>query len=325
MHTIIGNDIKKAGQYLMNGELVAIPTETVYGLAGNALDENAVVKIFEAKNRPAFNPLIVHVANWLSAERYVENIPVKATLLAEKFTPGPLTFLLPKKNTIPDIVTAGSRQVAIRIPNHPLTLDLLESLDFPLAAPSANPFGYISPTTAAHVLEGLSGKIPYILDGGAANIGLESTIIGFDEQQRVLLYRSGGISAEQIEQLLKEKITAAISAPQTNPATSGQLKSHYAPHTPLYRGDIAVLKERFAGKKIATISFYKQFDGINADRQFVLSKSGSLAEAAKNLFTVLRQTDKLNVDVILAEIFPDEGIGRAINDRLGKAQAENKI
>lgn len=309
----------------MNGELVAIPTETVYGLAGNALDENAVVKIFEAKNRPAFNPLIVHVANWLSAERYVENIPVKATLLAEKFTPGPLTFLLPKKNTIPDIVTAGSRQVAIRIPNHPLTLDLLESLDFPLAAPSANPFGYISPTTAAHVLEGLSGKIPYILDGGAANIGLESTIIGFDEQQRVLLYRSGGISAEQIEQLLKEKITAAISAPQTNPATSGQLKSHYAPHTPLYRGDIAVLKERFAGKKIATISFYKQFDGINADRQFVLSKSGSLAEAAKNLFTVLRQTDKLNVDVILAEIFPDEGIGRAINDRLGKAQAENKI
>jgi len=325
MQTIVGEDIEKARQYLMNGELVGIPTETVYGLAGNALDENAVVKIFEAKNRPAFNPLIIHVGSWDMVEKYVATVPAKARLLAAAFTPGPLTFLLPKKNTVPDIVTAGSDRVAIRIPNHPLTLALLQSLDFPLAAPSANPFGYISPVTAQHVLEGLSGKIPYILDGGAAQVGLESTIIGFDEQENVQLYRTGGISAEQVEAVLNEKITPAKTSPQKNPETSGQLKSHYAPHTPLYIGDIEVLKKQFEGKKIATITFTRQFEGIDEPTQFVLSRSGSLAEAAKNLFTALRETDKLKVDVILAEKFPDEGIGRAINDRLGRAQAENKV
>lgn len=309
----------------MNGELVAIPTETVYGLAGNALDENTVIKIFEAKNRPAFNPLIIHVGSWQMVEKYVTHIPAKAKLLAASFTPGPLTFLLPKNNTVPDIVTAGSDKVAIRIPNHPLTLALLNSIDFPLAAPSANPFGYISPTTALHVMEGLDGKIPYILDGGAANVGLESTIIGFDDQENVLLYRTGGISAEQIEAVLHEKIAAATTSPQKNPETSGQLKSHYAPHTPLYIGDIEALKEQFSGKRIATISFTKQFDGIDEAKQFILSNDGSLVEAAKNLFAVLRLTDKLKVDVILAERFPDEGIGRAINDRLGRAQADNKL
>lgn len=322
MHTIVSTDIEKAKQYLINGQLVAIPTETVYGLAANALNEDAVVKIFEAKNRPAFNPLIIHVGSWQAAEKYVTAIPAKAKLLAKKFTPGPLTFLLKKKNIIPDIVTAGSERVAIRIPNHPLTLALLQSLDFPLAAPSANPFGYISPTTAQHVLENLSGKIPYILDGGAATVGLESTIIGFDEKEQVLLYRSGGTGTEEIETLLNEKVLAAPTSPQKNLETSGQLKSHYAPHTPLYIGDIDELKKQFAGKQIASISFSKQFDGI--DKQFVLSKEGSLAEAAKNLFAALREIDGLKVAVILAEIFPDEGIGRAINDRLNRAKAENK-
>jgi len=174
MQTITGTNIIKAKQFLNTGEVVAIPTETVYGLAANALDTAAVIKIFEVKNRPSFNPLIVHCDSWQAAQNYVEHIPVKANLLAENFTPGPLTFLLPKKNNIPDLVTAGSEKVAIRVPNHPLTLSLLQSLDFPLAAPSANPFGYISPTTAKHVWESLNGKIPYILDGGAAKVGLES-------------------------------------------------------------------------------------------------------------------------------------------------------
>ncbi len=325
MHTIIGNDIEKARQHLINGDVVAIPTETVYGLAGNALNEDAVLKIFEAKNRPSFNPLIVHIANWRQAQEYVEYVPAKAKLLAAAFTPGPLTFLLQKKNTIPDLVTAGSDKVAIRIPKHPLTLELLDAIDFPLAAPSANPFGYISPVTAQHVLEGLDGKIPYILDGGAATVGLESTIIGFDENENVLLYRTGGISAEQVEELLKEKVTLAKLASEEHPETAGQLRSHYAPHTPLYVGDIDELKKQFEGKRIATISFMKQFEDIDEAKQFILSDNGSLDEAAKNLFTVLRLTDKLKVDVILAEQFPDEGIGRAINDRLGKAQAENKI
>ncbi len=323
MHTTVGNDIERAKSLLIHGEAVAIPTETVYGLAANALNEDAVLKIFAAKNRPSFNPLIVHVKNWDDAKKYVAHIPAKARLLAQQFTPGPLTFLLHKKNSIPDLVTAGSDKVAIRIPNHPLALALLNTLDFPLAAPSANPFGYISPTTAQHVLEGLDGKIPYILDGGAATVGLESTIIGFDDEESVLLYRTGGISAEQIEAVTNEKVTIAKLSPEENPATAGQLKSHYAPHTPLYVGDIEALKKQFAGKRTASISFTKSFDGI--EKQFVLSPEGSIAEAAKKLFAVLRAVDKLDVDVIVAELFPEEGIGRAINDRLKRAQAENKI
>ncbi len=323
MHTESGTDIEKAALLLMNGNVVAIPTETVYGLAGNALDEDAVLKIFEAKNRPSFNPLIVHVKNWEEAEKYTEQIPAKAKLLAGAFTPGPLTFLLPRKNNIPDLVTAGSDKVAIRIPNHPVALALLNKIDFPLAAPSANPFGYVSPTTAQHVYDGLHGKIPYILDGGAATVGLESTIIGFDKKGNVLLYRAGGISAEQIENTLHEKVTAARLENEQNPATAGQLKSHYATHKPLYVGNIEDLKKQFAGKKIAVISFAKQYAGV--DKQFVLSPDGSLAEAAKHLFAAMRETDKLEVDVVIAELFPEEGIGRAINERLGKARMENKM
>jgi len=323
MHTETGIDIEKAASLLMNGNVVAIPTETVYGLAGNALDEDAVLKIFEAKNRPSFNPLIVHVKNWEEAVKYTQQIPAKAKLLVDAFTPGPLTFLLPKKNTIPDLVTAGSDKVAIRIPSHPVALALLNAIDFPLAAPSANPFGYVSPTTAQHVYEGLQGKIPYILDGGAAEVGLESTIIGFDDDGNVLLYRNGGVSAEQIENLLGEKVVGAILASQENPSTAGQLKSHYATHKPLYVGNIDDLKKQFAGRKIAAISFQKHYGGV--DKHFVLSPAGNLSEAAKHLFAAMRETDKLDVDIVIAELFPEEGIGRAINDRLGKAQAANKI
>jgi L-threonylcarbamoyladenylate synthase len=266
----------------------------------------------------------VHCASWQAALQYVEHVPAKAHLLAEKFTPGPLTFLLQKKSNIPDLVTAGSEKVAVRIPNHPLTLSLLQSIDFPLAAPSANPFGYISPTTARHVAENLNGKIPYILDGGPAAVGLESTIIGFDENDRVLLYRSGGISTEEIENVINEKVLPAPSSPQKNPETSGQLKSHYAPNTPLYSGDIDAVKNKFEGKKIATISFTKKIEGIEPAYQFILSPEGNLHEAASNLFAALRKIDQLDADVILTEPFPNEGIGRAINDRLDRAKAENK-
>ena len=324
METKTGVDIVKAKQLLSNGELVAIPTETVYGLAANALNKDAVIKIFEVKNRPSFNPLIVHCDSWQTAQQYLQDVPQKAHLLAQKFSPGALTFLLKKHDIISDLVTAGSEKVAIRIPNHPLSLALLQSLDFPLAAPSANPFGYISPTTAAHVLENLNGKIPYILDGGPAAVGLESTIIGFDENGKVLLYRSGGISIEEIENVINEKIIPAALSSQENPATSGQLKSHYAPHTPLYIGDIDQLKNKFEGKKIAIISFKKSTAGVDSGFQFVLSPQGNLHEAASNLFAALRKIDQLGTDVILAELFPDEGIGRAINDRLNRATAANK-
>ena len=324
MQAIIGNDIEKAKWYLTNGDLVAIPTETVYGLAANALDEEAVIKIFEVKNRPQLNPLIVHCSSWQEATNYVQHIPAKAFLLAEKFTPGPITFLLDKKNSIPDIVTAGSAKVAIRIPNHPLTLALLKLLDFPLAAPSANPFGYISPTTAQHVLQNLSGKIPYILDGGSSAVGLESTIIGFDENDKVVLHRLGGTSIEAIEKTLGEKILLHQKEEKNVPETPGQLKSHYAPYTPLYTGDVNELIKKFEGNKIAVISFSKLYDGIAPGYQFILSPKNDLHEAAKNLFAALRTIYGLQADIILAEIFPEEGIGRAINDRLSRAKVENK-
>ncbi len=325
MQTLTGNDIYRAKRLLEQDELVAIPTETVYGLAANALNEGAVVKIFEAKNRPTFNPLIIHCSSWDKVALYVEEIPKKAAILAKAFTPGPITFLLSKKNIISDLVTAGSDKVAIRIPNHPLTLKLLELLNFPLAAPSANPFGYISPTTAAHVLESLGGKIPYILDGGPAIIGVESTIVGFNEAGHAVLYRSGGIGIEAIEEILNEKVIAATEIDSLTPETPGQLKSHYAPHTPLYTGNIEKMLPEWDDKKVAVISFTRHFKDIPTQQQFVLSPNGLLAEAAKNLFAALRKIDQLAFDVILAEIFPHEGIGRAINDRLHRAGAAFKL
>lgn len=324
MQTVIGTDIEKAKHFLNNGELVAIPTETVYGLAANALNTEAVLSIFEVKNRPTFNPLIVHCANWQVAQQYVKNVPTKAYLLAEKLMPGPLTFLLEKKEVIPDLVTAGSSKLAIRVPNHPLTLSLLKELNFPLAAPSANPFGYISPTSAHHVLQSLGGKIPYILDGGPSAVGLESTIVGFSENEEIILYRSGGVSIEDIERISGEKVLTANPVAVINPETSGRLKSHYAPDTALYVGDIEELKHQFANKKIAVISFANKYAGIEDGYQFVLSPSGNLHEAASNLFAALRKIDHLDASVILAEVFPNRGIGRAINDRLSRAKAENK-
>ena len=324
MDTITGTDIYLAQTLLRAGDLVAIPTETVYGLAANALNEDAVLKIFQVKNRPAFNPLIIHCSSWEKAGQYVNDVPDKAIVLARVFTPGPLTFLLRKNNMISDLVTAGSDKVAVRIPNHPLTQRLLELLDFPLAAPSANPFGYISPTNAGHVLKSLAGKIPYILDGGSAGIGVESTIIGFDENEQVILHRSGGISIEAMEAVLNEPIIIASEISTNKPLVPGQLKSHYAPYTPLYTGQVEKMLPEWINKKVATISFTKQFEAVPPQQQFILSPEGFLAEAAKNLFAALRSIDQLKVDVILAETFPNEGIGRAINDRLNRAGAAFK-
>lgn len=319
MQTIIGTDINYAAELLQKGELVAVPTETVYGLAGNALNEEAVLKIFTAKNRPQFNPLIIHVASFDLLTKYVVHIPAAAALLAEKLLPGPLTFLLPKKEIIPDLVTAGTGKVAIRIPNHPVTQDLLKRINFPLAAPSANPFGYVSPTSATHVYDGLHGKIPYILDGGECKVGLESTIISFDEKENIIVHRTGGITLEKIEAAAGRKIVI-----QTNkedlPDTPGQLKSHYSTHTPLITGDITKLLQQNKNKKAAVISFSKSYSAHNLLHQYILSPSGNIEEAAKNLFKTLRQADAGGADIILAEKFPDAGLGIAINDRLKRAQ-----
>ena len=319
MHTVTGTDINIAAQLLQKGEIVAIPTETVYGLAGNALNEDAVIKIYTAKNRPHFNPLIIHVSSLEKMQDYVKYIPAKAKLLAGKLLPGPLTLLLPKKEIVPDIVTAGSDKVAVRIPNHPLTQQLLKQLDFPLAAPSANPFGYVSPTSAVHVYDGLHGKIPYILDGGECKVGLESTIISFDEKENVIVHRVGGVAIEEIESALNEKVILQTQQ-QKLPDTPGQLKSHYATHTPLVVGNINLLSDLYKEKKIAVISFAKSYNHPSIITQYILSPSGNLNEAAKNLFKTLRQVDAQKADVILAAHFPNEGLGIAINDRLQRAQ-----
>lgn len=323
MKTEIGIDIVTAADYLMKGELVAIPTETVYGLAANALNEDAVLKIYAAKNRPQFNPLIMHVASFEQAKQYIKDIPDEAEQLAAAFWPGPLTMLFNKQQNVPDLVTAGSKRVAIRVPDHTLTLQLLSQIGFPVAAPSANPSGYVSPTIVQHVYEGLHDKIPYILDGGECGVGVESTIVGWNENGEIELYRLGGIAVEQIEAVIGKKINHHKKI-SDNPSAPGQLKSHYATHTPLYLGNIDKLLQQFAEKKIIIINFKQYHPSLPNDQQLILSATGSMEEAAKNLFRVLREVDRMNADVILAELLPEEGLGRAVNDRLERAQHKMK-
>lgn len=314
-NTTIGTDIEKAKALLAAGELVAIPTETVYGLAANGFNEAAIAKIYEAKNRPQFNPLILHVANVEQAEKLVTEIPDACKRLMQSFSPGPITYLLPKSSLVPDLVTAGSSRVAIRIPNHPMALDLLSRLDFPLAAPSANPSGYVSPVSADHVMQGLHGKIPYILDGGSCSVGLESTIVGF-ENDTVVIHRLGGITAEQIRLVSGTEVRTALS--HAAPTAPGQLKSHYATSKPLLIGDVEPLINAFEGKKIGLLMF-EHSAGIAVEKEILLSPSGSLEESAAGLFRAMRLLDQSDLDVIIAQRFPDTGIGRAINDRLERA------
>jgi L-threonylcarbamoyladenylate synthase len=313
-----GIDIQKAKEILERGELVAIPTETVYGLAGNALNADAVIKIFKAKNRPQFDPLIVHIADINQADAYVEEFPEKAKTLAAAFWPGPLTLLLKRKITIPDLVTSGLDTVGMRCPNHPLTLALLRSLSFPLAAPSANPFGYISPTAAYHVNEQLGDKIEYILDGGECAIGLESTIIGF-ETDTPTIYRLGGLSIDKIEAHIG-KVNVALNV-SSNPMAPGQLKSHYAPRKKMYIGDLNELVKKFSGKKIGILAFQKPVKGCDLKNQIILSPTANTEEAAKRLFAAMRELDKMDIDLIVAEKVPSRGLGIAINDRLQRATA----
>lgn len=318
METIIGNDITVAKELLDAGEIVAIPTETVYGLAGNALNEDAVLKIFKAKERPRFNPLIIHLPLWKEAEKYVSSIPHAARELAMHFSPGPITFLLPKKPIIPDLVTAGSNKVAVRIPAHPLSMQLLKTLDYPVAAPSANPFGYVSPTSAHHVYKNLHGKIQYILDGGLCTVGVESTIVDF-EDENVIIRRNGGISKEMIEEVIGKKVKVSTDFTD-HPVAPGQLKSHYATGTPLYVGDAGNIKKQFEGKNIIHIGF----GDSGSTAGYNLSPGNNIDEAAKNLFSFLRNADNEHADIIITSLLPNEGIGRAINDRLLRARHEMK-
>jgi len=311
---IIGTDLKKAIALLESDEIVAIPTETVYGLAANGLSETAVLKIYQAKERPRFNPLILHIANQSQLLPLVAEIPYLAQKLMERFWPGPLTMLLPKSGKVPDIVTAGSNLVAVRMPNHPLTLELLNSLSFPLAAPSANPSGYVSPTKASHVQDQLGEKIPYILDGGPCSVGLESTIVGFEPGNKVRLYRPGGIPVEEIEDLINNKVLLNFKM-NAQPEAPGMLDSHYAPKVKLVMDSVP----EFEFEKVGALRFSTYHPSIPIDRQVLLSKAGSLKEAAINLFACLRELEQLGVSKVYGEYVSDYGIGKAINDRLRRA------
>lgn len=316
MNTLIGQDLTQAGKLLAEGELVAIPTETVYGLGANAYDEKAVAKIFEAKNRPTFDPLIVHTHNIEQVQKFTGNFPEKAKKLAEKFWPGSLTILLEKNDLVPDLVTSGLPTVAVRIPNHPLTLELLKQLDFPLAAPSANPFGYISPTTALHVEAQLEGKVSYIIDGGYCRVGIESTIVEVKED-KATIYRLGGISVEDIEAVIGK--VEEVRHSSSNPKASGMLKSHYAPIKPMVIGDIGALLANYDNNKVGILSFRQTKTQVPKEHQVILSPEGNLTEAAQRLFAGMRYLDSLPIDIILAELMPEEGLGRAINDRIRRA------
>lgn len=319
---MIGQDVKRAAALLKEGALVAIPTETVYGLAANALNDAAVAQIFEVKDRPAYDPLIIHTDRIEKIQHLVEEIPAPLKKLLDAFSPGPLTFLLRKKaDGISDQVTAGLPTVAIRVPAHPITQELLSLLDFPVAAPSANPFGYISPTRAKHVADQLGEKVPYILDGGNCDFGLESTIVGLAEDGQVRVFRKGGISIEDIEEIVGPVLVNDVSA--SNPKAPGMLKSHYAPKTPIYVGQTSKVISNLSGKKIAYIGFNMLNFELPVEDQYLLSMGFDLKEAASNLFAVMRQLDQSKkYDAIVADWFPDQGIGKAINDRLRRASSE---
>ena len=315
-------DILAAAQALRDGELVAFPTETVYGLGANALNPIAVAKIFEIKERPRFDPLIVHVADVSQADEVVESIPEIAQSLMEKFWPGPLSFVLNKLPCVPDIVTAGLPGVAIRCPSHDVARGLIRAAGVPIAAPSANRFGLVSPTTGSHVMESFGDRLSFVLDDGPCKIGVESTVVSFMDTNDGLpkLLRHGGITQEQIE-----SVTGVINTQmheESQPTSPGQLSRHYSPATPLLFSNDDSLAEMKNGKsKIGLLGFQSPSSSEDFAAIEILSKKGDYREAAANLFAAMRRLDALGLDLIIAEPIPEIDLGRAIIDRLRRAAA----
>lgn len=308
--------IYQAARILRQGGIVAFPTETVYGLGADAFNPLAVARIFEAKQRPFFDPLIVHVANQTNLDQLVAEIPSEAFRLMERFWPGPLTLVLLKKESIPEIVTAGLPSVGIRMPKHPLALDLIQASGCPIAAPSANPFGYVSPTTAEHVRDQLEDRVDFILDGGPCEVGVESTIVSLAEGEPRLL-RPGGVPLEEIESVIgKVRVD-----PQKNnrPVAPGMLPKHYAPRTPILLDWSEEDLARYENRNVGLLAFQRVNPSFPFNRVEILSEKGDLREAAANLFSAMRRLDGSGLDVIFAESVPEVGLGRAIMDRLRRA------
>lgn len=305
--------LDRAAALLRGGAVVAFPTETVYGLGANAFDAHAVARIFEIKARPAFDPLIVHISGNDMLERVAEDVPANARALMERFWPGPLTIVLRKRPQIPELVTAGLGTVAVRMPAHPVARALIERAAIPLAAPSANPFGYLSPTRAEHVARMLGERVDLIVDGGPTEHGVESTIVMIEP--RPTLLRHGAIPVDAIEAVIG-RLERELPD-EHKPLAPGRLPQHYAPHTPVRIVDAPALVPQAERADAALLAFRTPVPGYRAVR--VLSESGDLREAAAHLFDYLHELDRLGTARIDAEQVPLEGVGIAIRDRLQRA------
>ncbi len=308
--------VARAVELLNAGEPVALPTETVYGLAADATRAEAAVKIFEAKDRPFFDPLIVHLPDLEWLERIARADSPLVTSLIEKFWPGPLTLILPRRDLVPDLVTSGLVTVAVRMSAHPVFRAVATAFGKPLAAPSANPFGRISPTTAQHVRDGLDGRIPLIVDGGPCAVGIESTIVLIaDDGMRIL--RAGPIGPEDLA--LYGEVRTEIAG--GTPIAPGQLKSHYAPRIPLRLAEHRTSNIEHRTSKCGLLAFTSPENADEFSAVEILSPTGDLREAAATLFAKLRRLDEAGLDLIIAEPVPEHGLGIAIMDRLRKAAA----
>ena len=314
---MISNAIELAVELLKKEDIIGFPTETVYGLAGNIYSEKAIDTIYRTKQRPSFNPLIVHIKQIEDLNKVAIEIPESAKILAKLFWPGPLTLLLKKHASVPDRITAGKPTVAVRIPNHPVALSLLHQLDFPLAAPSANPFSSISPTSAEHVENYFGDKLPMVLDGGLCKAGIESTIVGFHDDE-IIIYRLGAISKEEIEKIVGP--VSLLNKNENAPEAPGMLSRHYAPKSTLFlTTNVLEQVKLFPNKKIGLLLFKQPEKEQDVACQIILSPSGNLQEATSKLYASLHELDSMQIDIILAERFPDNGLGRTINDRLERA------
>jgi len=315
------SSIAAAAALLRDGECVAFPTETVYGLGADATNARAVARIFSIKQRPSFDPLIVHVADAAAIAEFATDVPPLARALADALWPGPVTIVLPKRDVIPDIVTAGLPSVALRVPDHPVALALIRRASRPIAAPSANPFGYVSPTCAEHVESHLGGLVPLILDGGPCRVGLESTIVSFSSGMPTLL-RQGGVPQEVIEDIVGPLVVLDRDGPIQAP---GHLPSHYAPRVPLSVITAAAVVPVVDRHHAALLSIGPISNSAEFERVVILSPTGDLEESAANLFAAMRDLDAAGVAHIYAIAPPLRGIGRAIADRLQRAASRDKL
>ncbi len=317
----LDTEVEQAAAALRAGQLAVFPTETVYGLGADALNPDAVASIFEAKQRPLHDPLIVHVAEVEQVESLVEHIPDKARQLMQSFWPGPLTMVFPKSSRVPDIVTAGNSTVAIRMPANPLALQLIRTAGVPVSAPSANLFGRTSPTTAGHVQNQLSGSYAALIDGGTCRVGVESTVLSLTGDTPIVL-RAGGLAQEAIEEQIGPVLRRAqIPAQYDGP---GMLPDHYAPQTPMRL--VKAVGPYMDSPTIGKLCFQSlpghARDGSTGGEVRVLSPRGNLHEAAINLYHAMQELDAMDLELIVAESAPDHGLGRAINDRLQKAASK---